>query len=618
MDLDHLAVISPTALISLERLIKNAECSPRSVQVAALLAPDYPAAEKLLFDLLFNCSSEEDSNLPSLALCVNALALMAIDRGDAQLASRIFEALAAHDRLIPLLCSDLMEQFPRLGQRAALGQLMDGALAKLSDPNQINEIEWQLSTLALDGKGAVKIPKLLEQLHKTDSKFLKGLLVTSAGQFPLPGFNIAQWNSQEPVEIPTSVSVQSGEKVLNQNILANCGSSILMVNKDHVNLITSRTIVGRHCWQVKDEEEEQFESTNVNDWLRKVSQRRAPLEHSDSRSSGILGVMSDPFQDLASFAPPQKQSVDCSSMQSFLEKCSRKPFTGQAPPIEKMRSKSEAAMTSTAAATIAALDVDSESYTDSRSLAWRQFASNFQLIQSASNVPSNFIRELRHLDTTLTREPHKVAVIYVAPGQEDKVSILGNNEGSDSFNRFVEGLGWTITTGPNHAGYSGGLPAGLQTPYYATGNCEVVFHVSTRLGGDMTHKLKHIGNDEVHVVWSEHNRYYRRETIATSFCDILIVLQKISPTLVRVHIDKKHNMEFGPLFDGAHVHVRQLPHLIRDTVINASRIYRIHNRPDTQRPNRYREKAFSDTTRKLSAMSPSATISHLYVPFLKS
>uniref|UniRef100_A0A1I7Y6R0 Rap-GAP domain-containing protein n=1 Tax=Steinernema glaseri TaxID=37863 RepID=A0A1I7Y6R0_9BILA len=617
MDLDHLAVISPMALSSLERLIKNSDCSARSVQVAALLAPDYPAAEKLLFDLLQNCLSDE-SNLPSLALCVNALSLMAIDRGDSQLASKIFQVLLKHHhRLIPLLCSDLVEQFPRLGQRAALASLMDNAIEALENPREINEIEWQLSSLALDGKSAVKLSKLLAQLRKTDSKFLEGLLMTSAGQFPLPGFTISLWNSLEPVEIQTSVSVQSSEKMLNQNIFVRSGSSVLMANKDFVDTVTTRTVVGRHCWQVKDEHDEQHESRNVNEWLAKVAQRRAPLTSSNS-SSGILGVMADPFQDLASFAPPQKQSVDSTPMLAFLQKCSRRPFSGHVPPIPA-RSKSDAAMTSAAAASAAAFDVSPENYTEDRSLAWRQFASNFQLIQSASNVPSNYIRDLRHLDGTLAREAHKVAVIYVAPGQEDKVSILGNNEGSDAFNQFVDGLGWKVTTGPGHTGYSGGLSAaGHQMPYYASGNCEVVFHVSTRLGGDMTHKLRHIGNDEVHIVWSEHHRSYRRDTIATSFCDVLIVLQKISPTLVRVHIEKQKPMEFGPLFDGAHVHIRQLPHLVRDTVINASRVNRLERRPDTDRPNRYREKVFAETTRQLSAMSPSATISHLYVPSLKS
>ena len=54
-----------------------------------------------------------------------------------------------------------------------------------------------------------------------------------------------------------------------------------------------------------------------------------------------------------------------------------------------------------------------------------------------------------------------------------------------------------VKIGPSHHGYSGGLPVNTSAPYYATANTEMVFHVSTRLGGDTTHKWKHIGNDEV-------------------------------------------------------------------------------------------------------------------------
>ena len=43
------------------------------------------------------------------------------------------------------------------------------------------------------------------------------------------------------------------------------------------------------------------------------------------------------------------------------------------------------------------------------------------------------IRELKNLDSRgPTRETHKIALIYVAQGQEDKNSILSNQHGSVS------------------------------------------------------------------------------------------------------------------------------------------------------------------------------------------
>lgn len=42
------------------------------------------------------------------------------------------------------------------------------------------------------------------------------------------------------------------------------------------------------------------------------------------------------------------------------------------------------------------------------------------------------------------RETHKMAVIYVAEGQEDKNSILSNSGGSQAFEDFVAALAWEV------------------------------------------------------------------------------------------------------------------------------------------------------------------------------
>lgn len=43
-----------------------------------------------------------------------------------------------------------------------------------------------------------------------------------------------------------------------------------------------------------------------------------------------------------------------------------------------------------------------------------------------------------------SRETHKIAVFYVAEGQEDKHSILTNTAGSQAYEDFVSGLGWEV------------------------------------------------------------------------------------------------------------------------------------------------------------------------------
>ncbi|XP_066884682.1 ral GTPase-activating protein subunit alpha-1 isoform X7 [Kogia breviceps] len=189
------------------------------------------------------------------------------------------------------------------------------------------------------------------------------------------------------------------------------------------------------------------------------------------------------------------------------------------------------------------------------------------------------LRELRNLDSRQCRETHKIAVFYVAEGQEDKHSILTNTGGSQAYEDFVAGLGWEVNL-TNHCGFMGGLQrnksTGLTTPYFATSTVEVIFHVSTRMPSDsddsLTKKLRHLGNDEVHIVWSEHTRDYRRGIIPTEFGDVLIVIYPMKNHMFSIQIMKKTEVPFfGPLFDGAIVNGKVLPIMVRATAINASR-----------------------------------------------
>lgn len=43
-----------------------------------------------------------------------------------------------------------------------------------------------------------------------------------------------------------------------------------------------------------------------------------------------------------------------------------------------------------------------------------------------------------------SRETHKIALLYVAQGQEDKTSIMFNSVGSEEYERFIAGLAWEV------------------------------------------------------------------------------------------------------------------------------------------------------------------------------
>eukprot|EP00118_Oscarella_pearsei_P026270 m.309686 g.309686 ORF g.309686 m.309686 type:complete len:2118 (+) comp47370_c0_seq1:63-6416(+) len=193
------------------------------------------------------------------------------------------------------------------------------------------------------------------------------------------------------------------------------------------------------------------------------------------------------------------------------------------------------------------------------------------------------LRELKHLDSRQCRETHKIAVFYVARGQEDKFSIMANSEGSKDFEDFVSGLGWEVDLS-SHAGFMGGLKPNTvsTTPYYSTSTTEVLFHVATRFPTNVvmgtqwwTNKLRHLGNDEIQIVWSEHTRDYRSDIIKTEFGDVYIIIYPLPNRLFRIQIIKKPDVPFfGPLFDGAVVDKLTLPCLVRETALNASRAKR--------------------------------------------
>ncbi|XP_075587715.1 ral GTPase-activating protein subunit alpha-1 isoform X1 [Dermatophagoides farinae] len=235
-------------------------------------------------------------------------------------------------------------------------------------------------------------------------------------------------------------------------------------------------------------------------------------------------------------------------------------------------------------------------------LSWEKRKQIELLSKSQSTV-----RELRHLDNQQFRDQHKIAVIYVGPCQETRESILLNKSGSRAFEEFVSRIGWEVNLA-THAGFMGGLQSNLSTgltaPYYADSFNEVIFHVSTRLEPVnnellnantsqqqqqqsidkqqlMNMKMRHLGNDEIHIVWSEHYKEYRRSILATEFGDVLIVIYPLPantfPNLFRIQIMRKAEVPFfGPLFHGAVVHRDELAGLVRATAINASRGKRLN------------------------------------------
>ncbi|KAL7071848.1 hypothetical protein ACQ4LE_008404 [Meloidogyne hapla] len=626
--LEDMTIISAETILTLQRLIKNQEFSARAIRVAALLSLNHPDAEKIIISLLeTRRQSQQQLDQFSLTLCVNALSLLVLERADASLFDRLLHLLVDHQyaaRVLPIFCANVAP-VTRVGFHSQFVDAIQLSLSKTKNVNLLNDLKWQLCTICANECIALQWRETLAERFRTDKdNFFEGFVIRLSGQYPLPGFQIIQWNSIQ--------SAAEKEENDDFSIYIETNSSILSLGKENPQMLWSRTALGRYAYQIEMIEVEGGSNHSADNWLNSLAGERCHHTQTARQKSTLADEILDLFQVLPLQYPNPRHSAQMPSPLSsstFVHKADLIPLDISVPEMLQFIQSStrfpEEETTLNGCDYVKSETLKSEKVNQidegvdvtegSRIFEWRKFIATFGFFDSARDSPSNFYRELRHLDSTVCREVHKVAVIFVGGGTDlqDKQSILSNNTGSETFNKFVDGLGWPIHIGSSEfSGYNGGLPNGQTAIYYATANTELIFHISTLLTGDATQRLKHLGNDEVHVVWSENTKPYRRDMIATRFCDVLIVLYLASPVLLRVHIEVQDpRLQFGPLFDGACIHTFQASTLVRETVLNASRAYR-NLRVECDRPNKYRESVFRDTKKMLKPFSLSNSITKLF------
>ena len=183
-------------------------------------------------------------------------------------------------------------------------------------------------------------------------------------------------------------------------------------------------------------------------------------------------------------------------------------------------------------------------------LSWEKRQS-FNLLHKSPQL----LRELKSLDDQTCRETHKIALIYIAEGQEEKTSILSNENGSQDYEDFLVALAWAVEL-ETHEGFMGGLQHNYQlktAPYYANSLCEVLFHVSTQMNNqndqNKISKWRHLGNDSVQIIWSEHTKDYDRNILATEFADVIICIYPLRNGLFRIQITKKTSVKLLKMKD---------------------------------------------------------------------
>ena len=236
---------------------------------------------------------------------------------------------------------------------------------------------------------------------------------------------------------------------------------------------------------------------------------------------------------------------------------------------------------------------------------------NLGAISLLTGDPEKVERSLTQLDRTISREVIKVGIIYLKEGQEEQYGVLANDASDRTplFYEFVRSVGWPIDL-ETHRAYLGGLDpkltTGVTAPYFASSTTEIVFHDITSMPTSSSepgqiHKKRHVGNDNVHVVWTEHLRDYNPRTIISEFNDVHIVVYPLLNGLFKIHVFQKENVElFGPLMHGMCVTKESLPFLIRATCVMANKYVR-YTFEGYETPYRSRKKVLSQIVERHKA-----------------
>ncbi|OHT17471.1 hypothetical protein TRFO_02489 [Tritrichomonas foetus] len=207
------------------------------------------------------------------------------------------------------------------------------------------------------------------------------------------------------------------------------------------------------------------------------------------------------------------------------------------------------------------------------------------------------------------RETLKIGFLYVKKDQTDQNSILKNSwdKASPEFKDFIRSIGNIIDLS-THFGFAGkldntGYSNGRYQLYFSSDRFEVMYHVAPLLPTDpndaqQIYKKRHIGNDNVHIVWSEHTFDYEPTTITSQFNDAHIIVYPIpkSSLFYRVVVYKKSDdYHFGPLQGESIVGIRALPTLVRWTSIFSDRASREKTSTNYKQPNQI----FNETMKEI-------------------
>lgn len=414
--------------------------------------------------------------------------------------------------------------------------------------------------------------KNLEPKLRVNMDIFLSFLGTFYLNFPLKGqsFEVIDSNSKNQGLGPDEECF-----ALNGNLILTLYKDKLMVRNEFGKFVW--TCHNYEIFDSKNYSEEKQSLTQLLDTskLFLISESTPPMLVNNPTLELLIEFIQNTYQGVYN-SPDIPNYQEITSRINFIEELEARPF-----PLEKPQKKNE-------------------NITDLSKI----FIANFGLLDNLVKIENceKLIRSLSILDNINPREQVKIGVLFVNSGQDDEKEILANTSCSIGFKEFLKKLGRLVEL-DSYKGNMGSLDprgsCGKVSVAYSDWEYDVMFHVPVLMPTDLQNdqqilKKKHVGNDNVLIVWSENWKDYRQDTLVTHFNFVNIVIYPLEKLMFRIQIFNKAGVEFGPLKDGMVVSWKTLPYLVRTTAINANKEVRFHRLPNYDKSTIIRHKSIRD------------------------
>ena len=143
-------------------------------------------------------------------------------------------------------------------------------------------------------------------------------------------------------------------------------------------------------------------------------------------------------------------------------------------------------------------------------------------------------RAISSFDRNDTVDGYKVGVVFVSKGQTSETEILANESGTESYDRFISGLGTRVSLKDAIFNTQGldreSNQDGTHTYAWRDRVTEIVFHIPTMMPTDVendprcTNKKRHIGNEFVKIIYNDSGLPFDFDTFESQFNYVNIVI----------------------------------------------------------------------------------------------